>query len=53
MDEYEEPEIKCTRCNMVLHGKEERNVGQCLPCFIEMMRDDDDDDQGGSIDPFA
>lgn len=44
-EEYEEPKVKCRnpRCKTVLHGKNEKDVGYCLPCFAEMMSDDEEE----------
>ena len=45
MKEYQEKEVRCTRCKKLLHDKNSKNVGQCLACFAEMMSDDDEDEE--------
>lgn len=44
-DEYEPKPVKCRnpRCKTILHGKNEKDVGYCLPCFAEMMSDDEEE----------
>lgn len=42
--EYEEEIVKCRKCkSVVLHGKNEKDVGYCLDCFNEMMADDEEE----------
>ena|ERR1041384_5318507 len=45
MKEYQEKEVRCTRCKKVLHDKNSKNVGQCFECFAEIMSDDDDEEE--------
>jgi uncharacterized paraquat-inducible protein A len=42
-EEYQEKEVKCTRCGVVLRDKQSKNVLQCLPCFANMQSDDDEE----------
>lgn len=43
-DEYQPTPVKCRnpRCKTMLHGKNEKDVGYCLPCFAVMMSDEEE-----------